>query len=193
MLDVTVRKESANESVNRAERRGDYWNFGGIYRPVYLEVLPASFVDRVAIDARADGAFRADVFLGGAPRARAHARARVVDARGRRGRAAPRGRGRAGGRRRHARGALPGVARGPRRRRTWYSLHVTLACDGRPAHEVSERFGFRTFEVRAGDGLYLNGRRIVLKGTNRHSFSAETGRALTPADSQRGRAPHQGA
>ena len=65
VLDVTVRKESANESVNRAERRGDYWNFGGIYRPVYLEVLPASFVDRVAIDARADGTLRADVFVGG--------------------------------------------------------------------------------------------------------------------------------
>ena len=82
MLDVTVRKESANESVNRAERRGDYWNFGGIYRPVYLEVLPASFVDRVAIDARADGTLRADVFVGGASVPGRTLTARVEDSAG---------------------------------------------------------------------------------------------------------------
>src|SRR5689334_9530152 len=36
-LEVTVAKHSANASVNNAERLGDYWVFGGIYRPVYLE------------------------------------------------------------------------------------------------------------------------------------------------------------
>ncbi len=42
-----------------------------------------------------------------------------------------------------------------------------------------ERFGFRTFEVRAGDGLYLNGQKIILKGTNRHSFHPESARTLS--------------
>ena len=55
MLEVTVAKHSANESVNRAERTADYWVFGGIYRPVYLEAVPQEFIDRVAIDAQADG------------------------------------------------------------------------------------------------------------------------------------------
>ena len=32
-IEVVVSKESANKSVNHAERRGDYWTFGGIYRP----------------------------------------------------------------------------------------------------------------------------------------------------------------
>ena len=55
LLEVTVSKVSANESVNRAERfRADYWVFGGIFRPVYLEALPAAFIDWTAIDARAD-------------------------------------------------------------------------------------------------------------------------------------------
>src|SRR5688572_7094734 len=40
VLAVQVDKESANVSVNRAERRGDYWTFGGIYRPVWLEARP---------------------------------------------------------------------------------------------------------------------------------------------------------
>src|SRR5215204_1117476 len=53
LLEVTVSKESSNASVNRAERLGDYWNFGGIFRPVYLEVFPDSFIDWTAIDARA--------------------------------------------------------------------------------------------------------------------------------------------
>ena len=52
-LTVTVNKESANASVNRAERRGDYWNFGGIFRPVFLEALPKPYIDWTAIDAKA--------------------------------------------------------------------------------------------------------------------------------------------
>ena len=50
-------------SINAAERRGDYWNYGGIYRPVYLEAVPPTSIDRVAIDAKADGSLTADVFI----------------------------------------------------------------------------------------------------------------------------------
>ncbi|MDE5814656.1 MAG: beta-galactosidase, partial [Muribaculaceae bacterium] len=44
VLEVKVSKESANPSVNAAERRADWWLFGGIYRPVYLEVTPQSYI-----------------------------------------------------------------------------------------------------------------------------------------------------
>ncbi len=64
-LEVTVAKHSANESVNQAERNADYWVFGGIYRPVYLEAVPTQVIERVAIDARADGTFAMDVFANG--------------------------------------------------------------------------------------------------------------------------------
>ena len=60
---MLVSKESSDESVNEAERHSDFWIFGGIYRPVYLEAHPAEYVERVAIDARHDGAFRMDVHL----------------------------------------------------------------------------------------------------------------------------------
>jgi len=33
--------------------------------------------------------------------------------------------------------------------------------------------------VRAGDGLYLNGQKIMLKGVDRHSFWPETARTLS--------------
>ena len=61
LLEVTVSKQSANESVNKAERHGDYWIFGGIFRPVFLEAVPTNHIERVAIDAKGDGSFAADV------------------------------------------------------------------------------------------------------------------------------------
>src|ERR1700690_658462 len=51
LLEVTVNKKSANASINLAERRADFWQFGGIYRPVYLEVVPTNYIDHLAIDA----------------------------------------------------------------------------------------------------------------------------------------------
>ena len=69
VLEVTVAKHSANKSVNNAERDADYWVFGGIYRPVYLEAAPPQFIERVAIEAKADGSFSADVYLNGVTRA----------------------------------------------------------------------------------------------------------------------------
>src|SRR5712671_1060552 len=65
LLEVSVTDKSANNSVNGAERNADFWVFGGIFRPVWLQAEPAQFVDRVAIDARADGTFAMDYYLGG--------------------------------------------------------------------------------------------------------------------------------
>ncbi len=48
-LEVEVSKESSNSQVNMAERRADYWNFGGIFRPVFIVAKPAQNIDRVAI------------------------------------------------------------------------------------------------------------------------------------------------
>ena len=42
----------------------------------------------------------------------------------------------------------------------------------------SEKFGFRTIEVRHGDGIYINGTKVKMKGINRHSFWPESGRTL---------------
>ncbi|GIO11865.1 beta-galactosidase [Cohnella xylanilytica] len=59
-----------------------------------------------------------------------------------------------------------------------YTLALELkGADGRSLHWASCRVGFRRFEIK--DGLMkINGKRIVFKGTNRHEFSCDTGRAL---------------
>lgn len=61
LLEVKVAKQSANKSVNAAERRADWWLYGGIYRPVWLEVVPAVSMEHFILDARADGSLRASV------------------------------------------------------------------------------------------------------------------------------------
>ena len=48
-------------------------------------------------------------------------------------------------------------------------------------HRVSERFGFRTIELRPPDGIYLNGEKIRFKGVDRHSFWPSSGRTLSDA------------
>ena len=50
--------------------------------------------------------------------------------------------------------------------------------DGELMEVVSQKVGFRRFEIKDGV-MQLNGKRIVFKGANRHDFCAETGRAVT--------------
>jgi hypothetical protein len=175
-LNVTVSKESAAPGVNRAERRGDYWNYGGIFRPVYLRILPAQFIDRVAIDARADGSFALEAYLDGQGPADNIA-AQILDADDK------------------ATGPLfqskletakTTIKTQIARPRTWtaespylYTVRVMLRRGEQVLHVIDQRFGFRTIEVKAGDGIYVNGARVRLKGVNRHSFRPDSGRALS--------------
>ena len=47
-----------------------------------------------------------------------------------------------------------------------YSAKISLAGAAGQLHKLEQHFGFRTLEVRANDGVYLNGHRIVLQGSN---------------------------
>jgi hypothetical protein len=176
LLEVTVKKESANESVNRAERISDFWVFGGIFRPVYLEALPMQFIDRVAINAKADGSFNMDVYTGGKGKAKI-IRAQVQSLDGK-----PFGKpieaavnfdstGKA---------LLSGSFDKPA---LWnpefpnrYKVVVTLLSGKKAVHEKTEKFGFRTVEVKTADGIYVNGRKIIFKGVCRHTFWPSSGR-----------------
>ncbi len=176
LLEVKVSKHSANTSVNKAERYADYWIFGGIFRPVYLEAKPVQNIGRVALDAKADGSFVAEVFLKNLSTAD-HVSAQVTDLKG------------------NPVGAEFStlVAKGQKEIRlssvisgikTWnpedpnmYAVKFKLVSKGQIIHEISERFGFRTIDVRERDGIYVNGVKVKFKGTNRHTFRPETGRA----------------
>jgi hypothetical protein len=180
-LEVEVSEASANTATDIAERHGDYWVFGGIHRPVWLEASPAESIAHVAIAAEASGALRAEVSLRGSKTV-TRVVAQVATLAGQPVGAPFSADIPAGGAGRvslHGRIDKPALwsAETP----NLYWLDLTLFAGPQAVHHVRERFGFRTLELRQGDGLYVNGRRVMLKGVNRHSFRPATGRALSRA------------
>ena len=188
LLEVNVAKHSANASVNNAERLADYWVFGGIFRPVYLEAVPQEFIERVAIDAKADGQFHATVSLNLTNLTSAsEVEAQIQTLDGKNVGAPFHSFIESGGlmSSQWTFSILKATNSSPK---LWtaetpnlYRAEFRLKQNGKVIHQIQQRFGFRTFEVRDGDGLYLNGQRVILKGADRHSFWPDSGRCLSEA------------
>lgn len=190
LLEVKVAKQSANKSVNAAERRADWWLYGGIYRPVWLEVVPAVSMEHFILDARADGSLSASVRTVG----NAEGHVLVVSIRGLKD----------GKPLRTLQGkeqvSCPLVTSGRETEFTskWSDVKVwnteapelyvaRLELKDRSGNVIQvreERIGFRTIEFFPQDGIYLNGTRLIVKGINRHSFSVDGGRTTSAAMSR---------
>ncbi len=182
-LEVEVLKESTNPQVNLAERRADYWNFGGIWRPVFIISKPARNIQRVAIDAKADGIFMADVFLNRAL-PQGSVCVDIIDANGKKVATSPTITTASD----HAK-----VDFSVKNPKLWnaeqpnlYTAVFTLKdAEGRTLHIERQKFGFRTIEYRhtykgdKEDGVFINGQKVIFKGVNRHSFRPESGRTLS--------------
>ena len=177
LLEVTVSKESTNKGVNLAERRADYWNFGGIFRPVFIVCKPAINIERTAIDAKADGSFNAFVLLNHTLEG-AKVRTTISDMSGKKV-AENTTNVRAGSDRADVSFKVNNprlwTAETPNRYQVAFAL---IDANGKTLHIEQDKFGFRTIETRAGDGLYINGKKVNIRGVNRHSFWPESGRTL---------------
>ena len=178
-LEVLVSKDSANLTVEEAERGADYWVFGGIYRPVWLEARPQQSIEWTAIDAKADGNFRAKVHVDGSAD---KVVARVMTKDGK-----PIGTlmetPLKPGTPAELTGRLSGISPWSAETPNLYQVEFALMHGEKIIHRTIERFGFRTLEVRPGQGLFVNGTRITVKGVNRHCFRPKSGRSLDPQDS----------
>lgn len=180
LLEVAVSKESDNESVNRAERRADYWIFGGIFRPVYLEAQPKNFIERVAIDAKHDGTFRMKGYANEAITGNLQMEAQIQTLEGQ-----------------NIQAPIVASADGKgvfvfesrvKQPKAWtsetpnlYKVKVSLKEGKKTLHTYEQKFGFRTIEFREGDGFYVNGVKVKFKGVCRHTFWPESGRASSKA------------
>ncbi len=182
-LEVEVLKESTNPQVNLAERRADYWNFGGIWRPVFIVSKPARNIQRVAIDAKADGRFMADVFLNRAL-PQGSVCVDIIDANGKKVATSPTI---------TTASDQAKVDFSVKSPKLWnaeqpnlYTAVFTLKdAEGHTLHIERQKFGFRTIEYRhtykgdKEDGVFINGQKVIFKGVNRHSFRPESGRTLS--------------
>jgi hypothetical protein len=182
LLEVKVSKVSSNRLVNEAERSADFWVFGGIFRPVFLEAFPKEHVERIAVDAKADGLITINAFpiniKGGGDIV---AQLKTTDGK-------PIG--------------VPFTAKLSDRDsivrlqhkyaniKPWspefpnlYKLDVSVKKGAKTVHSMSETVGFRTVELRKHDGFYVNGKKIRFKGVNRGSFWPASGRTTSRAAS----------
>ena len=174
-LEVKVWKESANKSVNAAERRADWWLFGGIYRPVYLKAIPKIHIERIAVNATADGKLSTEVHMNNLPKGYSLATSLT-----------PVGENKSIGRQTTTldSGNVQTISTDWEGIRTWDCEHPNLYLlrlelldnQKRLVHIHEERIGFRTVEFRPKDGIYINGTKVVMKGVNRHSFHPDGGR-----------------
>jgi hypothetical protein len=185
VLNVVVSKHSANESVNDAERRADFWLFGGIFRPVWLEVLPPGHIENIQIDAKADGSFSAAFDVNNFDDNPCdNANVQIFDASGKllgKAEAIPISQ------QTYPFFAFENKFQSPK---LWssefpnlYTAVFTIYRKGKPIHTVKQKFGFRTVEVKQRDGIYVNGVKVKMKGVNRHSFRPETGRTMSKQNS----------
>jgi beta-galactosidase/beta-glucuronidase len=178
LLEVTVSKMSTNTSVNTAERKSDFWVFGGIFRPVYLEIVPQVFIERTAVNAKADGSFQLDVY------AKKLKGDELIEAQVQKLNGENVGKPfsvKADGSLDHLElknnftSPLLWSAEFP----NLYQVVVSIKNGQGSIHQMKHKFGFRTVELRLNDGFYVNGAKVIMKGSNRHSFWPESGRTLS--------------
>ncbi|MFP5041695.1 glycoside hydrolase family 2 protein [Parasediminibacterium sp. JCM 36343] len=175
LLEVTVSRHSANESINRAERKADFWLFGGIFRPVYLEIVPQTHIERVAIDAKANGDFNINVFADNT-KSKQTIEAQVETLNGTLVEKPFSLKANDSTLLSHHFNSI----------KTWnpeqpnlYNAIISIKENGKAIHTIKKRFGFRTAELRLHDGFYVNGVKVIFKGVDRHSEWPETGRTLS--------------
>ncbi len=174
LLEVTVAKHSANQSVNEAERKADFWIFGGIFRPVWLEVLPVDHIGSVAIDAKANGRINATIMFSGVENKFFYD---IYDENN--------GKIKSGFRTEKNADKIF-IADKLDSPKLWtpenpnlYTVVFTMYNNNKIVHTISKKFGFRTVELKQRDGIYVNGVKVKFKGVNRHSFRPETGRTTS--------------
>ena len=178
LLEVTVNKKSARNSVNRAERQSDFWLFGGIFRPVSLHIVPTTFIERVAVDAKADGSFGMQVLtkntqknqlieiqlqeLNGKNIGLPFKVAATADSS-------------------YLTNKFNGIKKWNPEAPNLYNAIISIKEGAKTIHTIKQRFGFRTVDFRPKDGFYVNDVKIIMKGVNRHSQWPESGRTLSRA------------
>ena len=57
-----------------------------------------------------------------------------------------------------------------------YQVVVSINAGKKIIHQLTQKFGFRTVEVRPEDGIYVNSQKIIFQGVCRHTFWPSSGR-----------------
>jgi Glycosyl hydrolases family 2, TIM barrel domain/Glycosyl hydrolases family 2/Glycosyl hydrolases family 2, sugar binding domain len=183
VLNVTVNEWSVNSSVNSAERQGDFWDFSGIFRPVYLMAKPQSNIQRLAVDARASGVINANVYLSGITND-CLVVGSVTDTNNVQLGSSFTNTVTAGTTNALLSATLPSPQLWSTEFPNLYTLTVQLLdTNYNVIHTVTNLIGFRTITFSNGVGYFVNDTKVVLRGICRHEFWPTDGRTTSNAES----------
>lgn len=177
-IPVAVRCDNSRDTEMIPSDMSDFNLYGGLYRAVHLVYTPACHFEQVRIDAAVDERGKA-----GSLSVRASVNGVSGEARFSLRIAAPGGRVVC-----RAEGPVQEVVErrfALKRPALWspdapqlYTCSLELVCGG-DTLRTSERFGFRSFRFEEHGPFYLNGERLLLRGTHRHEDHAGAGAAMT--------------
>lgn len=188
--ELRVRVDNTDHHELIPSRRSDFAIFGGLSRDVFLEVVAPVFVHRVewrtpeVTKASARGTVKVEIANPARARGAYALDAALSDAQGRQ----------------VARAGTPVSLSGDTLQvvsldalavsspnlwspatPTLYRLAVTLARQGTPVDRIDDRVGFRFYRFEPHGPFYMNGERMLIRGTQRHEDDAGVGNALPAA------------
>ncbi|WP_432383476.1 glycoside hydrolase family 2 TIM barrel-domain containing protein [Duganella sp. P38] len=158
----------------------DFWRVNGIERSVYLYAEPKTRLRDFKVTASLDQAYRDGRFelvaeIAGAPAA-VQVKATVLDG----GREVLQASGAPGADRKAMLGGIiPAVQPWSAETPKLYTLLIEVTdAQGKLVSATARRIGFRTVEIADGE-LRVNGRRVMIKGVNRHEHDPQTYRVMS--------------
>lgn len=167
LLEVKVHLVSSKSTSNEDIKELEFLNFGGIVRPVYLEVLPNYHFTELALNPNHKGNLSGLVLLNKAPKT-SKLEVELIDPN-------------AG----HSVGKFQqtidsdsvsfshlfqNIKAWNPESPTLYKVYFRLIDKEEILIEKKETVGFRSVSLVGNDGLYVNGEKVLLKGVDRNSF-----------------------
>ena len=151
----------------------DYMTYGGIYRDVYLDIKDETFIEDVFVKPTMDGNVESEVIVRGTWNDSMEVKQWIYLNKQK----VLLSENKIGSEVILLRGYVEGVELWNLDNPMLYHVETQLFCNGQivDSHEV--KIGFRSAEFRA-DGFYLNGRKVKIRGLNRHQSYPYVGYAM---------------
>lgn len=159
----------------------DFWRFSGIFRDVYLYAVPATHVEDLFIkstldETYTDGKLEITAKLSGNCAGNVTAVLEDVDGNVVYTESA------AADEEVHFQTVIPAVKQWSAEVPNLYQLYLHVTDEsGNTVEAIPVDVGFRTFEMKNGV-MHINGKRILIRGVNRHEFNYKRGRSITEED-----------
>ena len=161
----------------------DFWRFSGIFREVYLQAKPRIHIEDVFVKSTLDESYQNGMLdisfrMSGTEKAKMTATLEDKDGNGIYQESIWVEADEKGVFQTKILNVNPWSAEVP----YLYQLYLTIEdSEGKIVEVVPQKIGFRTFEMK-DKVMYINGKRILFKGVNRHEFNPRIGRSITEED-----------